>query len=162
MRNILKNKTGFTLIEMMIVVVIIGVFASMAGPAFTNWIPKMKLKADAREKTNYLRQARSRAISENNQYGVYFDVSSSQIIFFKDTVSPELSMYDAGSDSVIGTPISSESNIEYDNSTFANDVVVFYSNGSASTSGSILLKNTEGTESYSINVLASTGRIRLQ
>lgn len=162
MRNKLNATAGFTLIEAMIVVVIIGIFASMAGPAFTNYIPKMKLRADAREKTNYLRQARSRAISENGQYGIYFDTDSNEIKFFEDLLSPELATYDESGDSLVMDPISCESNVMLSNSTFTSNVVVFYSNGSASTSGQIDLVDSESGDSYTIDVLASTGRIKLQ
>jgi len=162
MRNKLNSKAGFTLIEAMIVVVIIGVFASMAGPSFTQYIPKMKLRADAREKTNYLRQARSRAISENSQYGIFFDTNTNQVKFFKDIVSPELAMYDDGGDSLVIDAVCCESNVIFNNSTLANNVVVFYSNGSASTSGQIDLEDLETGENYTIDILASTGRIKLQ
>jgi prepilin-type N-terminal cleavage/methylation domain-containing protein len=158
----IKRSGGFTMLEMMIVVVIIGVFASMAAPSFMNWIPKMKLKADAREKVNYLRQARSLAISENSQFGVFFDIANNQIVYFKDTASPELAMYNEGTDSLLKAPIACVSNAYLDNCSFTNNAVVFYSNGSASTSGAIELINNESPDSYTINVLASTGRIRLQ
>lgn len=163
MNNIRNHKSaGFTLIEMMIVIVIIGVMAAMAGPSFSNFIPKMKLKADSREKTNYLRQARSRAISENSQYGIYFNTDDNEIVFFKDTSSPELSTYEEGMDSLVQDSISCESNVQFSNCSFANNVVVFYPNGSASTSGSIDLRDTGSSEMYTISVLASTGRVRMQ
>ena len=158
----IKNIGGFTMLEMMIVIVIIGVFASMAAPSFMNWIPKMKLKADAREKVNYLRQARNLAISENCQFGVFFDVANNQIVYFKDTASPELAMYNEGADSLLKAPIPCVSTAYMDNCSFTNSTVVFYSNGSASTSGTIELLNNSSSDSYTINVLASTGRIRLQ
>jgi type IV fimbrial biogenesis protein FimU len=158
----IKRSGGFTMLEMMIVVVIIGVFASMAAPSFLNWIPRMKLKADAREKVNYLRQARSLAISENSQFGVFFDIDENKIIYFKDTTSPELAMYDEGADSLLKAPIDCVSNAYFDNCSFTNNTVVFYSNGSASTSGAIEIHNSESTDNYTINLLASTGRIRLQ
>jgi len=163
MRN---NKLGqikaFTMLEMMIVVVIIGLFASMAAPSFTSWIPKMKLKTDAREKVNYLRMARSQAISENQQYGIYFDTDNNQIIFFKDTANPTAATYDAGMDSLVHDPICCESNINFSGCSFSNSTVVFYSNGSASTSGSIVMTDSSSCDNYTINILASTGRIRLQ
>ncbi len=162
MRDKLKSVTGFTMIEAMIVVVIIGVFASMAAPSFTEYIPKMKLRADAREKTNYLRQARSRAITENSQYGIFFDTGSHQIKFFKDIVNPGSAIYDEGGDSLMVDPVCCESNVILDNCTFANDAIIFYANGSASASGQIELHDTETGESYTIDVLASTGRIKLE
>lgn len=150
------------MIEMMVAIVILGVMAAMAGPSFSSWIPKMKLKAEAREKLNYLRQARSRAIAENNQYGIYFDTGNNDIIFFKDATNPQLSIYEAGADSIIGTPIESESNVVFANCTLTNNAVIFYPNGSASTSGQIELHDIESTCEHTISVLASTGRVKLE
>jgi type II secretion system protein H len=160
-KRILKA-AGFTMIEMMVAIAIIGIMAAMAGPSFSSWIPKMKLKAEAREKLNYLRQARSRAISENSQFGIYFDLGNSDIVFFKDIINPQLSIYEVGADSIIGTPIDCASNVIFTNSTLTNNTVIFYPNGSASTSGQIELDDTESSYKHTISVLASTGRVRLE
>jgi len=157
----IKKIAGFTMVELMITIVVIGVLAAMAGPGFSNWIPKMKLKAEAREKVNFLRQARSRAIAENSQFGVYFDQDSGEAAFFKDTISPELATYECGADSLVANVIESEPNVFFSNCTLTNSVVIFYPNGSASTSGGIELHDTESEYQYTITVLASTGRIRL-
>jgi len=153
---------GFTMIEMMVAIVILGIMAAMAGPSFSKWIPRMKLKAEAREKLNYLRQARSRAISENSQYGIYFNTDNNDIIFFKDVASPQLGIYDAGADSIIEPSIECASNVVFTNSTLTNNVVIFYPNGSASTSGQIELHDIESTCEHTISVLASTGRVKLE
>jgi type IV fimbrial biogenesis protein FimU len=155
------NNRGFTMLEMMIVVVIIGIFASMAVPSFLNYIPKMKLRGESKEKVNYLRQARSKAITDNSQYGVFFDVDNDRIVYFKDTGSPELSTYNSASDSLMHAPIPCGANVEMINSSLINNCVIFYANGSASTSGSIMIHNSQTGDSYTISLLASTGRIRM-
>lgn len=157
-----KTAAGFTLMEMMIVVVIIAVLAAMAGPTFSRYIPRMKLKSDAREKVNYLRQARSKAITDNCQYGVFFDNDRGQIIYFKDIGNPELAVFDHGQDSLMCAPILNGAEISLTNCSFSNNTVIFYANGSASTSGSVEVANTRLGESFNISILASTGRIRLQ
>jgi type IV pilus assembly protein PilA len=69
-----KSKKGFTLVEIMIVVVIIGLLAAMAIPAF------QKVRTTSQEKTivNNLRQLASGADQYFLEYGVT-EVTSSQL-----------------------------------------------------------------------------------
>jgi len=156
------KRAGFTMLEMMIVIVVIGIMAGMAVPSFINWIPKMKLKNDAKQNLNFLRQARSMAVSDNNQYGIYFDIANKQIHFFEDTSSPELTSYEFGSDSLVIPPVSLERNVSFGECSFNGNAVIFYPSGSASTSGSIIVQDTISSDYFTISVLASTGRVRLE
>lgn len=156
------RQAGFTIIEMMVVIVIIGIVASLTAPSFINMMPRLKLKSEARTNLNYLRLARSRAISENNQFGIYFDTYNDNFVYFKDTHDVQYAYYLEDQDTLIEGPIAMSSNVSYLNCTFMSNCVIFYSNGSASTSGSIDVINSESDDSYTISVLASTGRVKLQ
>lgn len=158
----LHRQAGFTMIEMMIMIVLIGILATLTAPSFIGMVPRLKLKSEARANLNYLRLARSRAIAENSQYGIYFDLYNGELVYFKDTHDTQYAYYQEGQDSLIEGPIAIESNISYENCMFMSDCVIFYSNGSASTSGSIDIVGSESGDSYTISVLASTGRVRLQ
>ncbi|WP_227765939.1 type II secretion system protein GspG [Zhaonella formicivorans] len=66
-RKLLKDEKGFTLIELMVVVVIIGILAAIAVPAFSNSSDKAKVskaKADLRT----LESALAVYYAENNFY----------------------------------------------------------------------------------------------
>ncbi len=69
-------KAGFTIIEMIIIVVIIGILAAIAVPSFFNAIPKLKARSEARNILNFVRLARSKAVSDGAQYGVYIDTNN--------------------------------------------------------------------------------------
>jgi prepilin-type N-terminal cleavage/methylation domain-containing protein len=162
MRNIRKtNDRGFTMLEMMILIVIIGILASIAAPSFFNWIPQMKLKNDARTNLNSLRQARAQAVAKNGQYGVYFDQENKQLYLFKDCDNPSGSTYTPGLDSLVQAPITFDDDVVISSCTFISNTVIFYPNGSASNSGLISLQNSSGGTIYSVDVLASTGRVKM-
>jgi prepilin-type N-terminal cleavage/methylation domain-containing protein len=155
-------RAGYTLMEMMIILVIVGVLASMAVPGFMTMMPRMRLKSDARNNINYLRRARAKSVAENSQYGIYFDSGDRKFILFKDTYEPENTAYDDGQDSIIETSNVMYSGVNYGTSTFAGNCVVFFPSGSASTTGSINILNSTVGKTYTVSVLASTGKVSLQ
>lgn len=152
---------GFTMIEMMIIIVIIGIIAAMAGPSFFNAIPKLKARAEARNVLNFVRLARSKAVSDGAQYGVYIDINNRQYILFKDTINPAQVMYNVG-DSVVVGPETIDSDVVLASSSFTGNTVIFLPTGGASQSGSFTLDNTDGGSSYTVSVLSSTGKSKLQ
>ena len=58
---------GFTLIELMIVVVVIGILASIAYPSYQNFVLRSH-RADAQAEMMALAQAMERCYTRNNQY----------------------------------------------------------------------------------------------
>ena len=160
-RNKIHHTGGFTMLEMMIVVVIIGLVAAMAAPTFFSATPRLRARIEARNLLNMVRLARSRAISEGNQYGVYIDINSRQYLVFKDTVNPPQMTYEIG-DSIAVGPETIQADVVISGSTFTNDCVVFKPTGGASQSGGITFDIDGGGASYTVSVLASTGKSKLQ
>ena len=65
---------GFTLLEMLVALTILGLVAAIAVPALTRPSDGVKLSAAAREITGALRLARSAAIARNNEQVLLIDV----------------------------------------------------------------------------------------
>lgn len=157
-----RNRTlGFTMLEMMIIVVIIGIAAAMAAPTFFAGIPKLKARTEARNVLNLVRLARSSSISNGAQYGVYVDIANRQYLFFKDILNPANMIYEPG-DSIISGPEPIPVDVAVLSSSFAGNSVVFLPTGRASQSGNFTFDISGGGALYTVSVLASTGRSKLQ
>ncbi|MGY4533755.1 type IV fimbrial biogenesis protein FimU [Pseudomonas sp. TE3786] len=65
-----KGSRGFTMIEMMVVVVLLAIFASMAIPSFINMINNAKVQSTSNELASLLQYARSTAVQNNTSYTV--------------------------------------------------------------------------------------------
>lgn len=59
------KQTGFSLIEMMIVVAVIGITASVAIPSYRTWIQNTKVRTGAESILNGIQKARSEALLRN-------------------------------------------------------------------------------------------------
>ena len=69
----LRPVEGFTLLELMIVVVIISVFALYAAPSFEGYSRRMDARMHARKIAQSLDRARTLAMQDGNNYLVLFD-----------------------------------------------------------------------------------------
>jgi prepilin-type N-terminal cleavage/methylation domain-containing protein len=71
-----KSKAGFTIIEVIIVMAIIGIIATVAIPGFSSWLPNYRLRLAGQELLSSFQLAKTTAIKRNTNCTVIFSVPS--------------------------------------------------------------------------------------
>ena len=151
-----KNEKGFTLVELLIVCILIGIMATIAISRIDFSTEKNKLKASTSGITSNLYMARMKAVNDGEMCGVQFLING-EFYVTKDSlgVNP------------IGESSFLEEGISFDEITFNDWFVRFNEMGQLENSclpngeftGSIFLNNDIG-DTTRVDVTYITGRIR--
>lgn len=72
------RRSGYTLVEMLVVVLLMGIFVSLAVTRLDNLQPRTRLHAAARELAGTIQTARDQAILTSRHCGLRFDLSHGQ------------------------------------------------------------------------------------
>jgi prepilin-type N-terminal cleavage/methylation domain-containing protein len=75
-QTLIRGRSGFTLIELVLVCVIIGIMVGLAATRLDLMVPKYRVRAAAREVAAVLKQGKARAAAQGKD--VYFEVDLSQ------------------------------------------------------------------------------------
>ena len=160
------SHSGFTLLEMMVVVAIITVSVGLALPNLMAWLPNYRLKNAARDMISFMQQAKMEAIKTNTSLTIFFDDSETPGFYYLELDGLNgytggdrrinFSDYKSGVDFGSGSAKTNWSGNNPDN----RGSVLFSSRGMSFGSGTIYIENENEDVCYAITVQA-TGSIKL-
>ena len=149
-----SKQSGFTLIEMMIIIAIMAIFAGIAVPNFLSYLPKHRLNGAARQVMGDLMAARMKAVSQNCDVRVAFVAYDAEYKIWTDSDN------DGAIDS--GEEITKNIQSDYHDVTISTTKnIEFHSRGTANPYGTIALTGSNSTNSKNVNVRI-TGRVMIE
>ena len=170
--NQLRSKQGFTLIEMLIVIAIIGILTSVAIPNFSRWKEKYEINGETKKVYFDLLLAHSTAISNNHNVLVTFNSIKHSYKVHGDKNSD--GQEDAGENIknvklennmqfnfIVGV-FDPDGNLVASAISFANETppIIFDSRGQASTSGYVYLMHESDIQEKTNNRLRAINIIK--
>jgi prepilin-type N-terminal cleavage/methylation domain-containing protein len=152
-----KNK-GFTLVELMIVVVLIAILAVIATPAYRNYMARSRLNGAARLVLSDLASARMDAVKMNRRVQIYFAggyTSPAASYRICDDASGDGTVTDGEGRNITRNV----QNHFYDVSVGSNNNPIFLPNGTATNMATVKVSNGTDTRQITISI---AGRVLIQ
>jgi prepilin-type N-terminal cleavage/methylation domain-containing protein len=161
------DRKGWTLIELMIAIGIIGILSAVTIPGYLSGMPLRRLKADTMDIASRLTYAKMNAVNRNTDVGVYFYPNEEAYCVFVD--SDDNGAFDDPGDQILINNVELRAGVTFDRSsddwTLDNapiNTIIFSPNGSAIlASGTVVIVN-DRNDVRKIIVASNTGRVRTE
>jgi type IV fimbrial biogenesis protein FimT len=140
---------------MMIVIAILGIFAGIAIPNYLAWLPKSRLNGAARQVMGDLMAARMQAVSQNNEFKVFFLDNGHEYMILDDDNN------DGIADAAEWTQTKDIQTEHYDVTLSANNDPIFQPNGTASNLPNITLDSLSNSSWSKSITISSAGRVKI-
>ena len=155
-----RASMGFTLLELMIIIFILGILMAIAIPSFSAWLPEYRLKCAVRELYSNMQFTKMRAIRAHETYRLIFNYAGNFYILQSPDASIKKNIYfldydpygniGYGKGSATKSANTSGGPIPSDFISFQNNRASFNSRGTGS-NGYVYLANNNGT-AYAVGI----------
>jgi len=156
-----SDQRGFTLIEVIVVMVIIGIIVTIAGANYAKSLPNWRLHSTSRDIHSAMLKAKSEAIKQGVDITLLFDTSLPGYSMFVDSDNDKT----LDSDERLLIPQTSfPGSVEFEGISFLSNALVFNFRGLPSFPGGVKLRaiDTSGTVTRKREiVVSSAGNIRV-
>lgn len=147
------TSSGFTLLELMVTLAIMGVVAGIAMPNFLSYIPKSRLNGAATMVMTDMMAARMKAVKRNTRFQIYFSGDHQYKIC--DDADGNGTVTDCEGDALI-----KDIQTEYGDVTFSStNNPIFLPRGSASNLATVTFTNASGSKILTVSI---TGIVRIK
>ncbi len=109
-----NGESGFTVMELMVVIAIIGIMVAIAIPSFSTWLPNYRLRNAARDLYTNMQKAKIGAIKSNSNWAIVFDFANKRYrICSDDGGDGDWTDEDETEESIVHLPVKYEGNVDY-------------------------------------------------
>ena len=152
--RLFNKQSGFTLTELIVIIAIVAIFAAIAIPNYLAWLPKSRLNGAARQVMGDLMAARMKAVSQNNEFKIFFLANGHDYMILDDDDN------DGTADGGEWTETKDIQNQYHDVTFSATNNPIFHPRGTASPLGTtITLSSSSGSKKYV--KIRYTGRVKI-
>jgi len=146
---------GFTLVELMFVVLVFGLTMALSLPGFGKFLATWKLHGEVDQMASTMRAARSAAIMKNIDAVFQFDVNRGIYFYFEDEDGDGTRDANEYRSAIHNLP----PGITFDSHTFGSTTITFGPRGNTTQSGSIMMENTNH-KTRQLSLFGGTGNIK--
>lgn len=156
---------GFTLVELMAAISILGIIAVMATPPFLQWNTNRRLMKQARNLFSHMQQAKLEAIRNNCDVVLSFNLPGNYLIFRDDSGGIGNQIQDAGELTVATVPMDLDVVMQIPAGLFGGTTICgFTSRGLPilGRTGNVVLRRNGLSDRWYRVVLGPSGQVTLQ